>query len=91
MVFMDVRMPVMDGMAATRAIRAQEHSLGLPRLPILALTATAGEEDVRRCLEAGMDGCLPKPFSGEILAEALSRWMDHKRPVPVADFQRTAT
>ena len=66
-VLMDCQMPVMDGYAATEAIRAREARLGLPRIPVLALTADAFEEDAQRSLEAGMDAHLAKPYTREQL------------------------
>lgn len=73
LVLMDVRMPVLDGIAATREIRAQEHSLALPRLPVIALTATTQADDQAACLAAGMDEVLAKPFTHEQLAQLLAR------------------
>jgi two-component system, sensor histidine kinase and response regulator len=72
-VLMDVQMPVVDGLEATRLIRRGE--AGTSRhLPILALTAHAMESDRRRCLEAGMDGYLAKPIKKRDLHQALGRW-----------------
>lgn len=79
MIFMDVRMPVMDGLAATRTIRAQEHAFGLPRLPIVALTATASGDDKARCIAAGMDDCLPKPCNDHEMEAAMLKWIGHGR------------
>ena len=70
-ILMDCRMPVMDGLAATREIRAQEATLGLPRMPIVALTATAADFERDQCIAAGMDGFLAKPFTMAELAQAL--------------------
>jgi signal transduction histidine kinase/CheY-like chemotaxis protein len=68
LVLMDCQMPVMDGYAATRAIR----QLGLPnRIPIIAMTANAMPEDRRRCAEAGMDDYVSKPISIAHLQNAL--------------------
>ncbi|MBF0422666.1 MAG: response regulator [Magnetococcales bacterium] len=75
LVLMDVQMPVMDGLEATREIRAWEESLGKGALPIIAMTAHALEEDRRRCLEAGMDDYLPKPVRWEMLERMLTRWL----------------
>ena len=61
LVLMDMRMPVMDGYAATRAIRNWELANHLERTPIIAVTASALEEEARRCLEAGCDAHLSKP------------------------------
>jgi len=68
-----VQMPVMDGLEATRAIRAQEH--GRQRTPIIALTAHAMAEHRSMCLEAGMDDFLTKPVRRAELETALRRWV----------------
>ena len=71
-VLMDLHMPGMDGLEATRRIRAIEAETGTSRTPILALTANAFAEDRDACLEAGMDGFLIKPLDRERLAAALT-------------------
>ena len=63
LVLMDCQMPVMDGYAATRAIREREARLGRRRLPIVALTADAFDDDAIRSREAGMDAHLGKPYT----------------------------
>jgi signal transduction histidine kinase/FixJ family two-component response regulator len=73
-VLMDVRMPDMDGLAATRAIRAQGGRF--EALPIIALTANAFPEDVKICREAGMSDFLAKPLRKPALAAALLRALD---------------
>jgi len=72
-VFMDIRMPDVDGYAATKMIRSWEVKCGLPRLPILALTADALEESRAKALQQGMDGYLTKPVSLERLSDALAK------------------
>jgi len=71
-VLMDVHMPSLDGLEATRQIRALEAEAGTARTPILALTANAFAEDRDACYEAGMDGFLVKPLDRESLAAALA-------------------
>ncbi len=61
-------------MAATREIRAQERTLGLARIPVIALTATASDTDREQCRAAGMDDFLSKPYSQEELSDTLTRW-----------------
>ncbi len=70
-VLMDCQMPVMDGFEATRRIRLRETTLATPRLPIIALTANAMPNDQRKCLDAGMDAYLAKPFNKQALRTAL--------------------
>ncbi|MDZ7651242.1 MAG: response regulator [Burkholderiaceae bacterium] len=75
LLFMDVMMPVLDGLATTRAWREREAQRGRARLPIVALTANAMTSDRERCLEAGMDDYLAKPVRREQLAQMLARWL----------------
>lgn len=75
-VLMDVQMPALDGIAATRAIRAREKALGLPRKPVLALTANALSDDKANCLAAGMDDYLTKPFMRRQILDLIGRWLD---------------
>jgi CheY-like chemotaxis protein len=71
-VLMDVQMPRMDGIEATRQIRTREAGQRVRRTPILALTANALVEDRYACFEAGMDGFLVKPLDRDKLVEALA-------------------
>ncbi len=92
---MDVQMPVMDGLAATKAIRESEalHP-GRRRLPIMALTAYAMRGDRERCLAAGMDDYLTKPVKPAELSAALNRLLDdgaNALPDPSASVQSEAT
>jgi CheY-like chemotaxis protein/HPt (histidine-containing phosphotransfer) domain-containing protein len=76
LIFMDMHMPVMDGVEATRRIRASESDGTLPgRRPIVAMTANVLKEAVEACMEAGMDGFLPKPFARRQMVEVLTRWL----------------
>jgi CheY-like chemotaxis protein/HPt (histidine-containing phosphotransfer) domain-containing protein len=81
-VLMDVQMPVMDGLTATKAIRESEtRHPGRRRLPIMALTAYAMRGDRERCLAAGMDEYLTKPVKPEELSAALARLVEDDLPV----------
>ncbi|MDH5499091.1 MAG: response regulator [Nitrospira sp.] len=80
-VFMDCQMPVMDGFTATAAIRAREKELGLPRVPIVALTAHAITGDRERCLAHDMDDYLSKPFRQAQLIAVVRRWVSEGRSV----------
>lgn len=74
-VLMDVQMPGMDGLTATRLIRDHERDHGLARTPIISLTANAMSDDIRRSLEAGSDLHLAKPIRPAALLEAIERLM----------------
>jgi signal transduction histidine kinase/CheY-like chemotaxis protein len=74
-VLMDVQMPEMDGLAATTEIRARERLTG-KRVPIIAVTAHAGQADRERCLKAGMDDYVPKPIQPAQLFAALEHRKD---------------
>lgn len=69
MVLMDVEMPDMDGLAATRAVRQLPGAVG--RIPIIAMTAHPGDEYLERCVDAGMNGYLAKPLDAEELLQLL--------------------
>jgi signal transduction histidine kinase/ActR/RegA family two-component response regulator len=76
LVLMDCQMPVLDGYAATREIRAREN--GGARIPIVALTANAMKKDELECRQAGMDDHLAKPLNREALARCLAQHLDVK-------------
>jgi len=73
LVFMDVHMPNMGGFEATAEIRRREKAQGLPRIPIVALTALAMTGDREKCLEAGMDAYLTKPISARDLFSVITQ------------------
>lgn len=73
-VLMDIQMPVMDGYAAARAIRALNRP-DASQVPIIALTANTFSEDVRNALDAGMNTHLPKPLDPDLLIKTLKQWI----------------
>ncbi|MBQ9009899.1 MAG: amino acid permease [Clostridia bacterium] len=82
-ILMDVRMPVMDGLTATRQIRAMARE-DAKTIPIIAMTANVFDEDVERSLQAGMNVHLSKPIEPERLYETMAKLI-RKRPVPAGD------
>lgn len=83
LVFMDVQMPLLDGIAASKRIREGEQA-GNTRVPIVALTAHAMPEDRQRCLAAGMDGYLAKPIQVQELQAVLSTYLPVVEATPAA-------
>ncbi|MFT3850672.1 MAG: transporter substrate-binding domain-containing protein [Propionivibrio sp.] len=81
LIVMDMQMPKMDGLAATRLIR---NIAAHRRTPILAMTANAFAEDRERCLAAGMDDFIAKPFEPNTLFSTLLKWLDMRPAVEVA-------
>jgi CheY-like chemotaxis protein len=79
LILMDLQMPVMDGISATRALRAREVAQGLPRTRVIALSGNSAADYGDACTEAGMDGFLVKPVSLESLQSVL-------RPPPASDI-----
>jgi signal transduction histidine kinase/CheY-like chemotaxis protein len=75
LVFMDIQMPVMDGLEAAKAIRSRSSEVLNPHLPIIAMTANATEEDRKKCAESGMNDYVSKPVTMEILGTVLEKWL----------------
>ena len=75
LIFMDIQMPVMDGLEATRIIRNR----GYGDIPIIALTASAMEEDRLSCLKVGMDDYLAKPVRTDVVKEVIERWAPRRK------------
>jgi CheY-like chemotaxis protein len=71
LILMDVQMPVMDGLEATRILREEERNLGR-HTPVIALTANVMEEDIEKCRASGMNAYLAKPFDQGVLLELLA-------------------
>jgi len=75
LVLMDIQMPIMDGYTATRTLRASEERSGRRRTPVVALTAHAYEEDIRRSKDSGCDDHIAKPFKKKGLLQCLSGYL----------------
>ncbi|GAB2503893.1 hybrid sensor histidine kinase/response regulator [Arenimonas alkanexedens] len=84
-VLMDCQMPVKDGYSASREWRQHEVAQGLPRLPIIAMTANAMAGDRQKCLDAGMDDYLSKPVDRRLLEATIARWLQHRATAASAD------
>ena len=96
LVLMDVQMPQIGGLEATRLWREREQELGLKRLPIIAMTAHAMRGDRERCIQAGMDGYVSKPFQQATLQQEIEQVLgsarqelmqDELEPSPVVETQ----
>jgi CheY-like chemotaxis protein len=75
---MDVQMPKMDGIEAAQEIRNSKDNIFNPEIPIIAVTAHAFEEDKERCLKAGMNCCVTKPFNREDLFNEIDKLVQAK-------------
>jgi CheY-like chemotaxis protein/HPt (histidine-containing phosphotransfer) domain-containing protein len=93
-VLMDIQMPEMDGLQASRSIRAYEQSSGRTNpVPIVAMTAFAGSEDRQICLDAGMNDYLTKPVKSDQLLQILNKYRKHpiESVEPAAEHTTTQT
>ncbi len=75
LILMDINMPIMDGLEATKKIRALEGAASETRTPIVAVTAHDDAKTKHDCDAAGMDAFIPKPVRSEMLIGAISEWM----------------
>ena len=76
-ILMDIMMPVMDGLTASKKIRAMERP-DAKTIPIIAMTANAFKEDAERCSIAGMNAHLPKPFQMNKVIETIAKFCKNK-------------
>ena len=81
LVFMDIQMPEMDGLEATRLFRASQGTASPSSIPIIAMTAHALQSDRLGCLQAGMNDYISKPVEPRLLLELLERWLPGGAPV----------
>lgn len=82
LILMDVQMPVMDGLTATRRIREMEGDLHLPPTPIVSLTANAMPDDIRRSLDAGSNRHMSKPIRPADLVQVITELMSSAASAP---------
>ena len=80
LVLMDVQMPVMDGLEATRLIRDASSAVKNHQIPIIAMTAGVMQGDREQCLDAGMNDYVTKPVSYQALMVALGKWLPNGQP-----------
>jgi PAS domain S-box-containing protein len=84
LILMDVRMPVMDGLSATRNIRALERERGIPPIPVIALTAGSNEEEIASCILAGCNAHLSKSFVKSDILNAIEKYRRPSTPIAEA-------
>jgi HPt (histidine-containing phosphotransfer) domain-containing protein len=84
---MDMQMPVMDGLVATRTIRSDP---AIAHTVVIAMTANAGQEDLSRCMQAGMNEVLTKPIEPDLLFMTLAKWLRELYPSSMATTRQAA-
>jgi two-component system sensor histidine kinase EvgS len=85
LVLMDCHMPEMDGYEATRLIRQREAQLGLPRVPVIAISAATDAAHLEKCMASGMDGVLKKPLRLDELRSMLRLWLPDAPQAPASE------
>jgi CheY-like chemotaxis protein/HPt (histidine-containing phosphotransfer) domain-containing protein len=86
LVLMDVQMPIMNGMVATRLIRSPDSEVVDPNIPIVAMTACVTTTHRDKCLSAGMNDFLSKPINSDELMAVIHRYCPKKPPLPISSF-----
>lgn len=86
LILMDVQMPEMDGLEATKLIRNSNLSISNPNIPIIAMTAHAMQGDKDVCLEAGMNDYVVKPICPDAMAKALKKWLPKETSIQKAEY-----
>ncbi len=86
-VITDLNMPMMDGFELAGAIRRHEADTGVPRAPVIAISATVTQEEAEKCTAAGMDDFLGKPAPMAALADKLRRWLPHIEWLPAEESE----
>jgi len=81
LVFMDINMPVMGGVEATKAIREIEHSLRVEHVPVIALSASIFDEDKITYIQAGMNDTMQKPIDSDLLDSVLDTYLNNKAEI----------
>lgn len=84
-ILMDCQMPIMDGYEATRQIRSGACGGEFTQIPVIALTANAMEGDKEKCLAAGMDDYLTKPYNADVVKSTLLRWLNNASSSPTGN------
>jgi CheY-like chemotaxis protein len=79
LILMDIQMPIMDGIEATRKIREKERELQCPPIPIVAMTAQALKQDKELCLDVGMNDFITKPINSEALFKTIKKWLNSRQ------------
>ncbi|TWI75681.1 PAS domain S-box-containing protein [Desulfobotulus alkaliphilus] len=88
LILMDMQMPEMDGLSATKAIRKRENIAGQEPVTVIAMTANAMQGDKEKCLEAGMNDYISKPVNPEKLAEIIEKWLGQGKNAKAPEIKK---